>query len=157
MNSIFDPVFLHKIFNRKIRRGIVWVSYDLDWLALNKKIDFACETLYKYKFNEAHFFIYYWEKDEIIVNMLNKWNITNYRVLKKYKGKIRGGLIEIIFMNSFIKGWIKEIITCHYGYEMAKENSLSMVPYVVMVTDNCVHAIKLYDDRGFYEYIIPKS
>ena len=48
--SIYNEKFLGRVFNRKTRKGIVRISYDLDWLPLNRKINFTVNKLCSYRF-----------------------------------------------------------------------------------------------------------
>ena len=53
--------------------------------------------------------------------------------------------------------FLKVLITKHYGFENARPGTLNVTPFIAMDTDKEIIAIKLYDDRGFYEYVIEKK
>ena len=76
---------------------------------------------------------------------------------REYKPmRMRPGVVHINFVNEFNTRFLKVLITKHYGFENARPGTLNVTPFIAMDTDKEVIAIKLYDDRGFYEYVIEK-
>ena len=155
--SIYNEELLNRVFNRKTRRGIVSISYDLDWLPLNRKIDFTVNRLCSYRFNKARLTLHFWESNEVLEQMLKECAVDDYEMTRAYKPmRMRPGVVHINFVNEFNTRFLKVLITKHYGFENARPDTLNVTPSVAMDTDKEVIAIKLYDDRGFYEYVIEK-
>ena len=155
--SIYNEELLNRVFNRKTRRGIVSISYDLDWLPLNRKIDFTVNRLCSYRFNKARLTLHFWESNEVLEQMLKECAVDDYEMTRAYKPmRMRPGVVHINFVNEFNTRFLKVLITKHYGFENARPDTLNVTPSVAMDTDKELIAIKLYDDRGFYEYVIEK-
>lgn len=156
--SIYNEKLLSSVFNRKARKGIVRISYDLDWLPLNRKIDFTVNRLCSYRFHKARLTLHFWESNEVLERMLKECAVNDYEIAREYKAmRMRPGVVHINFVNEFNKTFLKVLITKHYGFENARPDTLNVTPFVAMDTDKEVIAIKLYDDRGFYEYVIEKK
>ena len=155
--SIYNEEFLSRVFSRKRRKGIVAISYDLDWLPLNRKIDFTVNRLCSYRFNKARLTLHFWESNEVLEQMLKECAVDDYEMTRAYKPmRMRPGVVHINFVNEFNTRFLKVLITKHYGFENARPDTLNVTPFFAMDTDKEVIAIKLYDDRGFYEYVIEK-
>lgn len=155
--SIYNEELLSKVFSRKRRKGIVAISYDLDWLPLNRKIDFTVNRLCSYRFHKARLTLHFWEPNEVLERMLKECAVDDYEMTRAYKPmRMRPGVVHINFVNEFNTRFLKVLITKHYGFENARPDTLNVTPFVAMDTDKEVIAIKLYDDRGFYEYVIEK-
>ena len=155
--SIYNEEFLSRVFSRKRRKGIVAISYDLDWLPLNRKIDFTVNRLCSYRFNKARLTLHFWESNEVLEQMLKECAVDDYEMTREYKPmRMRPGVVHINFVNEFNTRFLKVLITKHYGFENARPGTLNVTPFIAMDTDKEVIAIKLYDDRGFYEYVIEK-
>ena len=155
--SIYNEKFLGRVFNRKTRKGIVRISYDLDWLPLNRKIDFTVNRLCSYRFHKARLTLHFWEPNEVLERMLKECAVDDYEMTRAYKPmRMRPGVVHINFINEFNTRFLKVLITKHYGFENARPDTLNVTPSVAMDTDKELIAIKLYDDRGFYEYVIEK-
>ncbi len=155
--SIYNEELLSRVFSRKRRKGIVAISYDLDWLPLNRKIDFTVNRLCSYRFNKARLTLHFWESNEVLEQMLKECAVDDYEMTRAYKPmRMRPGVVHINFVNEFNTRFLKVLITKHYGFENARPDTLNVTPSVAMDTDKELIAIKLYDDRGFYEYVIEK-
>ena len=63
--SIYNEKFLGRVFNRKTRKGVVRISYNLDWLPLNRKIDFTVNKLCSYRFHKARLTLHFWESKSV--------------------------------------------------------------------------------------------
>lgn len=133
------------------------ISYDLDWLPLNRKIDFTVNKLCSYRFHKARLTSHFWEPNEVLERMLKECAVDDYEMTRAYKPmRMRPGVVHINFVNEFNTRFLKVLITKHYGFENARPDTLNVTPFIAMDTDKEVIAIKLYDDRGFYEYVIEK-
>ena len=155
--SIYNEELLSRVFSRKRRKGIVAISYDLDWLPLNRKIDFTVNRLCSYRFNKARLTLHFWESNEVLEQMLKECAVDDYEMTRAYKPmRMRPGVVHINFVNEFNTRFLKVLITKHYGFENARPDTLNVTPSVAIDTDKELIAIKLYDDRGFYEYVIEK-
>ena len=155
--SIYNEELLSRVFSRKRRKGIVAISYDLDWLPLNRKIDFTVNRLCSYRFHKARLTLHFWEPNEVLERMLKECAVDDYEMTRAYKPmRMRPGVVHINFVNEFNTRFLKVLITKHYGFENARPDTLNVTPSVAMDTDKELIAIKLYDDRGFYEYVIEK-
>ena len=155
--SIYNEELLSRVFSRKRRKGIVAISYDLDWLPLNRKIDFTVNKLCSYRFHKARLTLHFWEPNEVLERMLKECAVDDYEMTRAYKPmRMRPGVVHINFVNEFNTRFLKVLITKHYGFENACPDTLNVTPFIAMDTDKELIAIKLYDDRGFYEYVIEK-
>ena len=83
--SIYNEEFLSRVFSRKRRKGIVAISYDLDWLPLNRKIDFTVNRLCSYRFNKARLTLHFWESNEVLEQMLKECAVDDYEMTRAYK------------------------------------------------------------------------
>ena len=100
--SIYNEKFLGRVFNRKTRKGIVRISYDLDWLPLNRKIDFTVNKLCSYRFNKARLTLHFWEPNEVLERMLKECAVDDYEMTRAYKPmRMRPGVVHINFVNEF--------------------------------------------------------
>ena len=153
--SIYNEELLSRVFNRKTRKGIVRISYDLDWLPLNRKIDFTVNRLYSYRFHKARLTLHFWESNEVLEQMLKECAVDDYEMTREYKPmRMKPGVVHINFVNEFNKRILKVLITKHYNFENALADSLNVTPFIAIDSGSEVIAIKLYDDRGFYEYVL---
>ena len=156
--SIYNEKLLSSVFNRKTRKGIVRISYDLDWLPLNRKIDFTVNKLCSYRFHKARLTLHFWESNEVLERMLKECAVDDYEMTRAYKPmRMRAGVVHINFVNEFNKRFLKVLITKHYGFENARPDTLNVTPFIAIDSGSEIIAIKLYDDRGFYEYVIEKK
>ena len=70
-----------------------------------------------------------------------------------YNGKSTPGLIDIYFeKGDFNNDFFRDILTKHYGYELAKNDMLSVCLFYAIETETEITLFHLYDDRGFREY-----
>lgn len=156
--SIYNEKLLSSVFNRKTRKGIVRISYDLDWLPLNRKIDFTVNRLCSYRFHKARLTLHFWELNEVLEQMLKECAVNDYEITREYKARrMRPGVVHINFVNEFNKRFLKVLITKHYGFENARPDTLNVMPFIAIDSGSEIIAIRLYDDRGFYEYVIEKK
>ena len=119
--SIYNEKLLSRVFNRKTRKGIVRISYDLDWLPLNRKIDFTVNKLCSYRFHKARLTLHFWESNEVLERMLKECAVDDYEMTRAYKPmRMRAGVVHINFVNEFNKRFLKVLITKHYGFENAR-------------------------------------
>lgn len=94
----------------------------------------------------------------MLERMLKECAVDDYEMTREYKPmRMRPGVVHINFVNEFNTRFLKVLITKHYGFENARPDTLNVTPFIAMDTDKEVIAIKLYDDRGFYEYVIEKK
>lgn len=100
--SIYNEELLSRVFNRKTRKGIVRISYDLDWLPLNRKIDFTVNKLCSYRFHKARLTLHFWEPNEVLERMLKECAVDDYEMTRAYKPmRMRPGVVHINFVNEF--------------------------------------------------------
>lgn len=156
--SIYNDVFLKKVFNRKIKRPVVYcVASFMDHLSMQDKIDFTINRLNEVKFKKARIIIEYWNDLDKILKLLIKNKMSDYTIIKPYKkNRIKPGVLSIDIKSKQIdRNFLKSLLKRHYAYDFAYPNRLEITPYIVMDTGiNEIIAFKLYDDRGFYEYHI---
>lgn len=151
--TIYDNNFLRKVFCRKLKKGIATIECDLEGMSFKKKVTFVVDRLSKMKFLEARMILEFWEKTNDIIQMLEECHVYEYKLIREYKGRKTPGVIDIQFLGSIDAHFLKVLITKHYGYELAKEDALSVWPFLAIDDGKQITAIKLYDDRGFYEYV----
>jgi hypothetical protein len=136
----------------------VRISYDLDWLPLNRKIDFTVNRLCSYRFHKARLTLHFCESNEVLEQMLKECAVNDYEITRGYQAmRTRPGVVHINFANEFNKRFLKVLITKHYGFENARPDTLNVTPFIAIDSGSEIIAIKLYDDRGFYEYVIEKK
>ena len=142
--SIYNEELLSSVFNRKTRNGIVRISYDLDWLPLNRKIDFTVNRLCSYRFHKARLTLHFWESNEVLEQMLKECAVDDYEMTREYKPmRMKPGVVHINFVNEFNKRILKVLITKHYNFENALADSLNVTPFIAIDSGSEVIAIKL--------------
>ena len=157
--TIQDDVFLKKIFKRKWKRGIAYHGCIMDYLSRPQKVAFTLKRLLEVPFFKGRIIIQYWEEEKLMKRMFARHGIQDYEIVRAYKHGVIPGYINInISGESLDEKFMKELLTRHYGNDFSTDNSIDIVPFVIIDTgkDELV-AFHLYDDRGFYEYFIRKS
>ena len=154
---IRDDIFLKKVFKRQLRRGIAYHCCVMDYLSRPQKVENTIKRINEISISHARIIIQYWEDDNKIVRILNRHKIENYRIIREYKNGQTPGYINID-NNAINSKFLKELLNRHYGNDFSAKNAIDIVAYVVIDTgrDEIV-AFHLYDDRGYYEYFIPKT
>lgn len=153
-----DYSFVQKVIYRKVRKNIAWAEYDQQWLPFNKKIDFALNRLKQIHFSRLKVILLFWEKYEVVQKTFKRNHICNYLLIRDYKmGRRTPGMIEIHFDECFDEKLIRTLIKKHYGYELAKEDSLCIDLIFVFETDGAVTIYHLYDDRGFQVFYLDQN
>lgn len=156
--NIYNDEFLRKVFSWKRRKGLAWLQCDMDWMSFEDKVDYVVGRLSAMRFDEARMILEYWEKASDMVAVLEECHVENYEIVKEYKMRhMTPGVININFKGSFDPYFLKVLIKKHYGYELAKNDVLAVWPYLAIDNGKQIIAIKLYDDRGFYEYVWQKK
>lgn len=155
--TIYDNDFLRKVFCRKLIRGIARNECDLEWMSFNDKVKFVVDRLSRMKFLEARMILEFWERTNDIIDLLDKCDVHDYKLVREYKGKMTPGVFEVHFVGVFNSYFLEELVTKHYGYELAKNDILCILPFLAIDNGKQIVAIKLYDDRGFYEYVWQKK
>ena len=91
--------------------------------------------------------------------MLSRHKINDYCIVRGYKNGQTPGYLNIdIDKKVFYPKFVKELLNRHYGNDFSKQNAIDIIPYVVIDTsEDEIIAFHLYDDRGYYEYYIPKK
>ena len=151
--TIYDNNFLRKVFCRKLKRGIATIECDLSEMSFMKKVTFVVDRLSKMRFLEARMILEFWEKANDIIRVLEDCHVYEYKLVREYKSQKTPGIIDIQFSGSIDTHFLEVLITKHYGCELAKEDALSVWPFLAIDDGKQITAIKLYDDRGFYEYV----
>jgi len=156
--TIYDDAFLKRLFKRKIRKSFAQLQCNMEWMSFEDKVIFVVDRLSAMRFDEARMILEYWEKVSDIIAVLEECHVWNYEIVSEYKlGRMTPGVINISFKGSFDPHFLKVLITKHYGYELAKKDALAVWPYLAIDNGKQIIAIKLYDDRGFYEYVWQKK
>ena len=110
--------------------------------------------------SQARIVIQYWEKTKTVTDLLDKYGLNSYQVIREYKiNHVKPGYINIdISSQTFNELFLHELLARHYGLDFSRSNALNLVPYFIIDTGNLeIIAIKCYDDRGFYQYFIRKE
>jgi len=103
----------------------------LDWLPLNRKIDFTVNRLCSYRFNKARLTLHFWERNEVLERMLKECAVDDYEMTREYKPmRMRPGVVHINFVNEFNTRFLKVLITKHYGFENARPDTLNVTPFI---------------------------
>lgn len=156
---IKDDVFLKKVFKRQIKQGIAYHSCVMDYLTISQKVKYTIRRLSEIPILSARIIIQYWEDDKTMMRMLSRHKINDYCVVRGYKNGQTPGYLNIdIDKKVFNPKFVKELLNRHYGNDFSKQNAIDIIPYVVIDTGGDeIIAFHLYDDRGYYEYYIPKK
>jgi len=155
--TIYDDAFLKRLFKQKIRKSFAQLQCNMEWMSFEDKVIFVVDRLSAMRFDEARMILEYWEKTRDIVAVLEECQVKNYEIVTEYKcGRMTPGVININFKKMFDPHFLNVLITKHYGYELGKDDVLAVLPYLAIDNGKQIIAIKLYDDRGFYEYVWQK-
>ena len=160
IENIYDDQFLLSVFKHKRKRGIVCLSWFLDDLARPQKVDFVMARLSEFHICEARIIIQYWEDKKKLIRLFKRYNIEEYEIKREYKkNHATPGYINIHVRNKSLPlDFLKVFLTRHYGNDFERPYSLSVTPYIIIDNGNDeIIAIKLYDDRGAYQYYIKKK
>lgn len=153
--NINNISFIRRIFKRKIKRGVAFIACNMDCMAMADKVDFVIERICSISFKRAVVFVEYWENEEVLKKTLRSCNISTYKFVREYRqGNMRPGLLVVEFAETIDIRFLRNIISKHFNFEHAVSGSLQIIPYVLIDDDVRIYAFKLYDDRGFYEYVI---
>lgn len=146
---------MQKILKRKIRKGIVQASFDLEWLSFEAKVNFACNRLLSTHFTQVKIFVSFWEKTEILQRLLTVHNCSNWEIIRDYKvGRYTPGQLEICFEESMDVKFVHSLIKKHYGYELGKPDGLNLDVVFAFENGNDKTICHLYDDRGFHVFYV---
>lgn len=156
--SIYNDAFLKRVFDRKLRKGLVHIQGSMACMSFNGKIQFVVDRLSEMRFNKARIILEYWEKTSEIVALLDKFQIKDFEIVRTYKmGYLTSGLIDIYFIDSFDPAFLRIFITKHFSYEQSKSGAWNVWPLLAIDTDSQIIAIKLFSNREFQEYVYFKK
>ena len=156
---INNNLFLKKIFKRKLRRSIAYHCCIMDYLSRAQKVEYTIKRLSEIPISHARIIIHYWEDEKKMIRILKRHKVTEYSIVREYKKGTTPGFLNINVVERTINiDFFKELLNRHYGCDFSTQNAIDIVPYVVIDTgrDELI-AFHFYDDRGYYEYHIPKS
>ena len=109
-------------------------------------INLVTPTMYVYQIIDA---IKIAKKQGLIIPVV--YNTNGYENVETIK--MLDGLIDIYFeKGDFNNDFFRDILTKHYGYELAKNDMLSVCLFYAIETETEIILFHLYDDRGFREY-----
>lgn len=156
---IKDDIFLKKVFKRQLKRGIAYYCCIMDYLSRPQKVKYIIRRLSDIPILRARIIIQYWEEDKKMIRILNRHKVNDYRIVRGYKNGQTPGYLNINIDNETINvRFIKELLNRHFGNDFSKQNAIDIIPYIVIDTGGDeIIAFHLYDDRGYYEYYIPKK
>ncbi len=156
---ITDDTFLKKVFKRQLKRGIAYHCCVMDNLSRPQKVEYVIKRLSEIPILRARILIQYWEEDNKMTRILNRHKINNFGIVRSYKNGQTPGYLNINIVEPKINTlFIKELINRHYGNDFSIKKAIDIIPYVVIDTGGDeIIAFHLYDDRGYYEYFIPKK
>lgn len=156
---IGDDIFLKKVFKRQIKRGIAYHGCIMDFLSRPQKVGYTIKRINEIPISNARIIIQYWEDNNRILKILHRHKIDEYRVVREYKNGQKPGYLNINIDNDVINTkFLKELLIKHYGNDFSVKNAIDIVAYIVIDTGGDeIIAFHLYDDRGYYEYFIPKT
>ena len=159
-NVIYNDEFWQRVFKRKFRAGIAYHACIMDYLSSKQRVLFTIRRLMEIPISQARIVIQYWEKTKVVTDLLDKYGLNSYQVIREYKiNHVKPGYINIdISSNALNELFLHELLTRHFGLDFSRSNALNLVPYFIIDTGNKeIIAIKCYDDRGFYQYFIRKE
>ena len=102
--------------------------------------------------SQARIVIQYWEKTKTVTDLLDKYGLNSYQVIREYKiNHVKPGYINIdVSSQTLNEAFLYELLKRHYDKDFSRPNALDLVPYFIIDTGNSeIIAIKCYDDRGF--------
>ena len=156
--SIYNDVFLKRVFERKLRKGLVHIQGSMACMSFNDKIQFVVERLSEMHFKEARIILEHWEYTSEIVALLEKFQIKDFEIVREYKmGRLTPGIINIYFFNYFDPAFLRVFITKHFSYESARAGAWNVWPLLAIDTDIQIVAIKLFSNSAFHEYVCLKK
>ena len=151
--TIFNDSFISKLLKGKYKTKVAIRNCDLEKLYFKQKVEFTVSRLASLPYNEARLMIQFWEDKNRIMKILNKHSIHNYKFQRDYYGLYTPGILDIFFQKGEFKNlFLKDIITKHYGFELAQKDSLNIMMFYTTSTSKEISVIHIYDDRGFREY-----
>ena len=155
--TIYNDIFLKRVFNRKLRKGLAHIKGSTACMSFKDKIQFTVDRLSDIRFKVARMILEYWEDTNEIVALLERFQIRNYEVVREYRvGCVTPGIINVYFSKSFDPSFLKVFITKHFSYEQSKSGAWNVWPLLAIDTDTQIIAIKLFSNREFHEYIYLK-
>jgi len=158
--AIYNDEFWLKVFKRKYRIGIAYNACIMDYLSSKQRVLFTIRRLMEIPISQARIVIQYWEKTKVVTDLLNKYGLNSYQVIREYKiNHVKPGYINIdISSQTLNELFLHELLTRHYSIDFSRSYALNLVPYFIIDTGNTeIIAIKCYDDRGFYQYFVRKE
>ena len=153
--TLYNNVFLKKVFNREVVKNIVQIDYDTNHLNRLAKVDYAISHLQNQHFNKGRIFIECWEDYKKIVGILNKYHVQNFKVLREYRegSSISGCLHWELTCDTLNLLLIKHLLIKLYDYDYQRPHSLNLTLYIVLEKgEGEMLGIRYFDDRGFREY-----
>ncbi len=128
--------------------------FDIESIQLNKKIDFIIYLLLSIKSTESITYkILFWEKVISLQNLIKSYDYKKYILETPYEGGKMPGII-FIDVNFLDKLFLKELLTNHFNFEMAKDPSLNLRIQICVNQKDYITLFDIYDDRGFDTYYL---
>jgi hypothetical protein len=140
----------------KIKQGknILKGRFDIESSQLVKKIDFIIYLLTSIKLIKGLTYkILFWEEVTPLQNLIECYRDKKYIMTKPYKNRKLPG---VIFIDDKILDelFLKELLTNHFNYEMAKDPSLNLRIQICVNQKDYITLFDIYDDRGFDTYYL---
>jgi hypothetical protein len=152
----FDKNF-ENLLKTKKGKNILKGRFDIESSQLVKKIDFIIYLLSSIKLiNGLTYKILFWEEVTPLQNLIECYIDKKYIMTIPYKnGKLPG----VIFIDDKILDelFLKELLTNHFNYELAKDPSLNLRVQICVNQEDYLTLLDIYDDRGFDTYYVEVS
>lgn len=149
---------INGVLRRRITSNVVRLCYVTETLSMANKIKYVVRHISGIRYEKAKVCIVNWEKVERLVKILRECKISTYKIIREYKdGICKNGEIDVHFEASQIdQKFLDRLVRRHFGYDFSLPHSISVCPIFVFETKYELMIIHLYDDRGFYEYLLKK-
>lgn len=146
---------LDRIIRDKGCENVINGRFDMESIEFSDRVDFIMSFLVSFNdLSAVTYKILFWEENELYKEFFRKnFPDINYKLTKGYKnGKIPGNIfIDDTEIEDF---FLREILNRHLNYEMALIPSFNMRLQICMNLKKIIILVDIYDDRGFYIYVI---
>jgi hypothetical protein len=143
-----------RLLEEKKGPNVIKGRFDIEPVALEKKLDFIIKFFFsKGLIKSLTYRILFWEKDSLLINLMDSIKVTKYQLNISYKNKEDPGVI-FIDSNTFDEFVFRSILINHFNFEMLETPSLNLRVQICLNEENEVRLIDIYDDRGFDIYVL---
>lgn len=152
-SPIYNEKFLKKIFNGQQKKGLAIINGLLGRMSFEDRVKYVVDRLSEMKFIEARMRLEFWEKSSDVIDLFEKCNVEDFKLIREYKGKMTSGIIDAYFVGAFDSHFLKVLITKHFSFGKTSHTAINVWPLFAIDDGVKITAIKLYSDKEYKEYI----